>query len=74
MIGEDTNVDLVLEKPQATEHQIHPPEYSENLSEKTMCDGYSTTPKQYEIDIEVSFFSLVLYSCSLVNGYLIIII
>ncbi|CAI2190222.1 16946_t:CDS:10, partial [Funneliformis geosporum] len=48
---EDTNVELVLKKPQATE-QIHPPEYSENPSEKTMRDGYSTTQKQYEIDIE----------------------
>ncbi|CAG8742027.1 5108_t:CDS:2 [Funneliformis caledonium] len=47
-----TNVDLVLEKSQATEHQVHPPEYTENPSEKTMRDGYSTTPKQYEIDIE----------------------
>ncbi|CAG8671639.1 15060_t:CDS:2, partial [Funneliformis mosseae] len=47
-----TNVDLVLKKSQATEHQVHPPEYTENPSENTMCDGYSTTLKQYEIDIE----------------------
>ncbi|CAG8521250.1 7062_t:CDS:2 [Acaulospora morrowiae] len=55
---EDTNVDLILEKPQTTEHQIHPPEYSENPSEKTMHDGCSKTPKKYEIDIKVDEDSL----------------
>ncbi|PKY47012.1 hypothetical protein RhiirA4_421057 [Rhizophagus irregularis] len=52
MIGEDTNVNLVLEKSQAIKHQIHLSEYSENPSEKTIHDGYFTTPKQYEINIE----------------------